>query len=296
MGYNQGLAVGLGIGVTVIVVFAICIVIWYRNQRQQRREDNIENDIDLDLRDNQSFSQFQEELHKPYNDPNKSSTTQSGDLVNNEKLVQDHNSINSTKSDKDIIQPPPQLNHNRNYSSTSTDFNSRHNKTGSSYDFYESFIPILPERNNNNNNNNNDIDESIIQPPPPINDTIESNPTSNNSSNTSIIGNPNTKSLDNLAKQLTGPTFFEKLPSRAATINVKQRNPTNLPNNSSGDLIQNQLIDTNDAINDNYVYESNSPRKRDTKISVLSNNEEPVPSHPYRTIHASSPFEDKNKI
>lgn len=238
MGYDNRLAVGLGVGIPSAIIIGFCILMWYRNERKQSREDRMDNEIDLGLRDDQLFNQFEEELHKKRGARNKSSLTQEETEVdgNAEKTYQTSLS---------------------NGSSSTTNFLDRraiagHQKTPSSYDFYESVIPILPPNGYNNvsaqspASSNNNVQStskfnngSIVSPPHILNDNFAS-------SNESIIASPTTasngpdRSLDTLAKQLTGPSYFEKLPSRAATVSLKQRNQIT-SNNSSSDILTNSF-------------------------------------------------------
>lgn len=239
MAYDNGLAVGLGVGVPSALIIAFCIFMWYRNQRKQLKEDKIDNEIDLGLGDDQLFNQFEEELHKKHEARNKPSLTP-GEVTeadgNAEKTYQTSLSNGS--------------------SSTANFLDKRgiatHQKTPSSYDFYESVIPILPPNayshastnspassNNNIQSTNKTSNGSVISPPHIPNENFAS-------SNESILGSPTTasngpeKSLDTLAKQLTGRSYFEKLPSRAATVSLKHRNHI-ASNNSSSDILSNSF-------------------------------------------------------
>lgn len=244
MAYDNSLAVGLGVGIPSAVIILFCLIMWYRNERKQSREDRMESEIDLGLRDDQLFNQFEEELHNKRGQRNKSSLTQeeAGAEVNAEKTYQTSLS---------------------NGSSSTTNFLDRkviatHQKTPSSYDFYESVIPILPpsayhnastqspaSSNNNVPTTNKVANGSTISPPQIPNDNFAS-------SNESIVASPTTasngpdKSLDTLAKQLTGPSYFEKLPSRAATVSLKQRNQVT-SNNSSSDILTNSFPSTRNS-------------------------------------------------
>ena len=244
MAYDNSLAVGLGVGIPSAVIILFCLIMWYRNERKQSREDRMENEIDLGLRDDQLFSQFEEELHKKPGERNKSSLTQeeAGAEAHAEKTYQTSLS---------------------NGSSSTTNFLDRkviatHQKTPSSYDFYESVIPILPPNaypnastqspassNNNVPTTNKMANGSTVSQPHIPNDNFTG-------SNDSIVVSPTTasngpdKSLDTLAKQLTGPSYFEKLPSRAATVNFKQRNQIT-SNNSSSDILTNSFPSTKNS-------------------------------------------------
>lgn len=233
MVYNQALAVGLAVGLPSALILCICVFLWVRNHRKQKQEDLFD-DVDMDMRDDQLFGQFQEELHKPYTDPNKSLTTQqSSEAVEKEHVSLSNGSSSTSAEDKKRLQLPPAI----------------HQKTPSSYDFYDTFIPVLPS-------SQSDAQEAVdFSQPPTIGETGRRSPASSNSSNASIVGGSTInreKSLDNFAKQLHGPGFFEKLPSRA-TSGLKHRAIHSTYNNSSSDIIQGVNIQP-DAINDSYVY------------------------------------------
>lgn len=63
---TQGLAVGLAVGIPSFIILVVVGIFWYRNQQKQKHEDMNDNEIDIGLRDDHSFNQFQEELHKQY--------------------------------------------------------------------------------------------------------------------------------------------------------------------------------------------------------------------------------------
>lgn len=281
MVYNEGLAVGLAIGIPCALIIPGCSYIWYRNQQKQNKEDSLENGVDMDLRDNQSFSQFEEQLHKPYNDPNKSFTTQSGDSSNSEKNTEKQTYISAnnststtnvtdiTSSTAPITKPP--------HTPLRTPRTSSHQKAASAYDFYDTVIPMLPGEG-----------QGDLAQPPHVGGGPSTPRSQNASSSSSIINvhngaSSNSKSLDNLAKQLTQPTFFEKLPSRAGTV----RSPVisgPIPNNSSSELLKNQLL-VRDAINDHYVYEASS-----SPLGKLDDEDSPASGpHPYRNLHHDPP-------
>lgn len=244
---TQGLAVGLAIGIPSLIAVVVCVYLWLRNQRKQKEEYEQENAIDVEMGDNESFSQFQDQLHKPY-DPKLPHTA-------NDEFVE----VDGKHSDPDQLS----LSHTKTETIAShpvrTPRPARHKKTGSSYDFYETVIPTFGE---------SPLHQDLLAfGAPPV---ISQDAASANSSNTSIVGTTTPtadKSLDNLAKQLMAPTFFEKLPSRAATVNLKHRPNAQLPNNLSTDLTKNELVETG-GINDNYVYEAPEIEE----------------SHPYRDI------------
>ncbi|ABN68006.2 predicted protein [Scheffersomyces stipitis CBS 6054] len=308
---SQSLTVGLAVGIPSFVIISVVLLLWLRNQRKQKKEDSVNDDIDMDLRDDQSFNQFQEELHRPYakgkaelnintySDPNKSSSTTQGESSTEKPYISSHG---STSSSNIIDQPhvyatPPRpkysnanngtnnvnnnninnLNNNLNNNINNT--NNIHSKSPSAYDFYETFIPILPgggspSTNNGNtahHSNANSVHEahsngnlqSQLQQPPHIHDVASTN----NSSNDSLNGNDRS-SLDNLAKQLTSPVFFEKLPSRATTVALKPRFPNMQSNNSSSEGLNNRLIGDTTALNDNFIYEAPTVDVKKTELQA----------------------------
>ncbi|KAK6459388.1 uncharacterized protein RJT20DRAFT_4958 [Scheffersomyces xylosifermentans] len=267
---TQGLTVGLAVGVPSFVIITVVLLFWLRNQRKQNKEDSLDNEIDMDLRDDQPFNQFQEELHRPYNkvkddvntynDPSKSSSTTHGvEYVTEKPYVSSNGSSSSSNTidhSTNTFQTPPRA-------PAGARVTPNHYKTASAYDFYETFIPILPQSHTgspNINSSGNTVSHShsnslsfpdgFSQPP-----ALGELASTNNSSNTSLADK---NSLDNLAKQLAGPTFFEKLPSRAAVVSLKPRyNNVAAHNNSSSDLVHNTLVGET-ALNDNFIYEANT--------------------------------------
>ncbi|CUM64439.1 uncharacterized protein PRCAT00002043001 [Priceomyces carsonii] len=242
MGYREGLAVGLAIGVPCALIFMVGSVLWFRNHRKLKKEDLNESEIDIGLKDDQLFCQFQDELHRPYN-KNQANAPQ-GELEHiAEKPYQ--SSLSHGSSSSNFVDSR----------STSLPQRPQHLKTASSYDFYETFIPILPHQNGNHHSSLVTINK---ESGPPATITENGHGDESRSSNISIAGSLHEKSLDNLAKQLNGPTFFEKLPSRAATMVVKPRIPMSSTNSSSDVIIETDLVNDT-AMNDNFVYEAKAP-------------------------------------
>jgi len=215
MSDNQSLTVGLAVGIPSFVILSVVSLFWYRNQRKQRREDLLEDDIDIGLRDDQSFQQFHQELAKPINP------------------VADSNGS-----------------HGSNGSSTLTDNVANHSQPGkishgqknSIYDFYETFIPVLPEDSEASQRADDTLNESGVE----------------SSLASMFLTTPNAqndRSLDNLAKHLSTPQFFEKLPSRPSPISVRHRASNTISNNSSSDILNN-LVGEDVALNDNFVYDA----------------------------------------
>ncbi|KAK6463605.1 hypothetical protein DFJ63DRAFT_312912 [Scheffersomyces coipomensis] len=354
MANNQSLAVGLAVGIPSFLIITITLFLWYRNQQKQNREDNLNKEIDLELRDDQSFNQFQEELHRKKqflkppiggngsegdldNDQNKSysTTTQIESSSNNEKLFNGSSSISSTSDNTNVNHtnqssstPPPPLpnvpSSQQILPNTPPSFyqppqrpqtpSKIHQKSPSAYDFYETFIPVLPSSQHhsssqtdiinaiNHTNNNSSAFPNHPNTPPSFHRPTSIRHSSsqldqqsaNSSSNASFIQSqgqqqqqqqqqPPASTLESFAKQLNSPTFFEKLPSRAAPPQLslqKQLQKSN--NNSSSDLLVNKLVgDEAAAINDHYTFEPES-----TYPSPQFNDNQSTPQDEGQTIAA----------
>lgn len=232
---SSGLTVGLSVGVPSAVILGIVCLVWWFNQRKQRKEDLVHDDVDIDLEDNRLFGNIQEEVMKPFPQHHQHTNSQPHILVSGEKDTSStenhHRFIDSSHSSSSVTDQQP-----------STPRQSRlHNpmKTPSSYDFYDTVVPVLQQpgsihdsvnhsksnsRNNSRNHSRNPSTDFLTnhQQPPVLSDGKAG--TSSKNSSTASINNPvnNSKSLDNLAKQLTQPTFFEKLPSRAGNASVRK--------------------------------------------------------------------------
>lgn len=246
MGYNQGLAVGLAIGIPSFIVLVGAYILWLRNRKRNRREDLLENDLDVELRDNNLFKEFQEALHRPY------AGKPDADAPEPEKNLA---SLLLLPGHTQLVTPAPLV---------------HHAKSPLAYDFYDTFIPILPDGNTPGNGSSGSIardrpasitnsprDRSVkergsgatftLLAPPPIADRPSINSSSTSVGDALALA----RSLDTLAKQLQSPQFFEKLPLRAGTVQTRPRaGPTNL----SSDLLHNVVYDRQ-GINDDYVYE-----------------------------------------
>ncbi|EGV63888.1 suppressor of lethality of KEX2 GAS1 double null mutant protein 1 [Yamadazyma tenuis] len=267
MANSNSLAVGLAVGIPSFLILSLVLLLWIRNRRRQKVEDLNEQSIDLELQDNQSFNEFHEELHKPSQYP---SVANGNQKTGEEVKVSDTSLNNFTNSGP----PSDDMSGSSNGQKTGTtptfsgsdhldaveekflDLGSGfpgHSKSNSAYDFYESFIPILPE-----DNVGSAPQHTNISPPTPKFKNVLHR---SNDSMDKIIPNTNssTSSIDrasyNLAKQLNNQNFFEKLPSRAGTIRPPTY-PSNLNSNShsnsSSDLVNKLII--HDGINDSYVY------------------------------------------
>lgn len=251
MGYNQGLAVGLAIGIPCCLVLAGVYALWLRNRKLQQKEDAENSDIDVELRDNNLFKEFGEALHRPYE--NGKSPSKSKEFNVSEDS---HTAVEKHTPSSDLASLSRELTSSKTFSDrrrpvttpTPSVFNQSHQKTPSSYAFYDTFIPVLPGQS-----------EGDLQPP---SFTDKQSVHSSNGSLIGVNGSNLSRSLDNLVKLLQGPQFFEKLPSRAATV-TKQRPMFHVQpaNNSSSDVVHNVLVDTL-AINDDYIYEAGSPRQK----------------------------------
>lgn len=265
MGYNLGLAVGLAIGIPCFIILIGGYLLWNRNRRRNKKEDMQHNDIDVELRDNNLFTEFGEALHKPYENGKTLSFVEEAH-VSTEK----HPSSTEEATLSRGLALLPSVTDRRKIQVATPDSSvlNQHRKTPLSYAFYDTFIPIMPEGmasgtghilDHVSNGGTSTPRHNLAQPPAINGERLSVH----SSSNTSFIGgnsDSGAHSLDNLAKQLNSPQFFEKLPLRAATVHLKQRLGTTL-NNLSSDIIHNTLYDRQ-GINDNYVYEvGSSPQK-----------------------------------
>lgn len=242
MAYNVGLAVGLAVGLPCFLILVGVLLLWLRNRRLQRVEDLQANDIDVELRDNNLFTEFLQALHRPYETGARPNVAAADVSDSAEKHISstDINSLSRglllshTFSDK-----------RRQVTTPTASVINNHQKTPSSYDFYETFIPILPGAQGQ---------EYDLAQPPAISTDLQS---TRSSSHASLIGAQNPRdldrSLDSLAKQLHSPQFFEKLPARGASVGMKQR--FTQANNLSSDMVGSVNFDRS-AINDNYIYEA----------------------------------------
>lgn len=262
MGYNQGLAVGLAIGIPCLIIIVGGYILLMRNRRRNKREDSKEDELDVELDDNNSFNEFHEELHKQYHKKSPQEPDLDATPAHSEKhplsaevaSMLRGSGLSQTMLDRrktQLVTPAPLM-------------LNQHQKTPLSYDFYDSFIPIMPDANATTPTGRTSspfIAHDLAQPP-----AINGDKASVHSSSNTSLANSNldtlSRSLDNLAKQLHSPQLFEKLPLRAATMHLKQRPGSHIiAHNLSSDVIHNTLFDRL-AINDDYVYESGSPRQK----------------------------------
>lgn len=243
---SNGLTVGLAIGIPSFLIIVGVFLFWFRNHRKQKKEDTA-NSLDLELNDNQSFTEFGEQLHKAklddieIKDQEVNGTTGSevsGDTGASasasggecEKITA---SVPQTPTRTPNIPGPvtpgtpgtpghvtPLL--GTPGTPNTSRFANRHSKSNSAYEFYQTFIPVLPGE-------------------------IQQSQNSSISSIHHLKENDEEKgSLDNLAKQLNSQEFFGKIPP--VTASIYSKNKSSLAHNSNDGLMQ-------DAINDNYVYE-----------------------------------------
>lgn len=309
MANSQSLAVGLAVGIPSFVIILVVALFWYRNQHKQMKEDLRDNEFDIGLQDDHSFNQFHEELHK---------RKEKNEFLNTreeERFVGD--SSETTNSNDGQQHSTSTINKNLQ--------NSYHRpiitKPQSSYDFYETFIPVLPSSNQqqsqqqsveNHHHHHHHHIPGTSSVPGSTSDINDSNDQTAADSTTSLVNfhkQSSLNDLDTLAKQLNNPAFFEKLPSRAATAKyqVKPRFPTNGPvgsnsysyNNSSSDLINNYLIGETHAINDHFVYEA--PRvevteKESKEIPVNQHGEDSSEADATESSTSTTPFNDKHKL
>lgn len=275
MANTQGLAVGLAIGIPSLIIIVVCVFIWYRNQRKQNREDRSDDEVDLDLRDNRLFSEFQEELHRPQ-DRKTEPSANNGNLE--EKVFASTSSSHGSSLSTNVADNRAVFHKGQ---SPFPHQPGTHSKTPSSYDFYDSVIPVLPTGTKNGS-------EPLAQPP----HIAADGPTggsSNHSSAVSIDGTTNSpkkdRSLDSFAKQLNSPAFFEKLPSRATSSYLKQKPSAHyqLSNSSSTDAFQ-VRYGSSPKINEHYVLES-PPRDQPHPYTQLKSQDE-GPKPPVSRIFA----------
>lgn len=250
MRYNNALAVGLSIGLPCALVFVGCLVLWIRNRKRQKVEDQSEEAIDVELRDENSFSKFEDALHRPYDNKKDLDTAAHEKRVSSTDVASTllrFTSSSNTYDHKKVYLPP---------GSSVAD---SHRKTASAYDFYDTFIPILPSSNNNITHSSRNSTSELPQPPPLA--AHADRASSHSNSDASLIdNNTSSRSLDNFAKQLLGPLFFEKLPSRAATVSLKQRNLAE-NHNSLSDFVPADLLQNANMVNENFVYTPETPKK-----------------------------------
>lgn len=256
MDESDKLTVGLAVGLPALLGLAVLFIFYYRNRRKQQREDIKHNQIDLELQDNQSFVQFQHELNKT------GTTSKVGVLEANGGVV-----VNKAESVHSSASPSSDFssgNKNTNTSNseqldvTEEDFTKGHNKTNSTYEFYNSFIPILPGEG--------------FKPPAspnkfrnPLHKSTDSMDKMINSSTSSV----NDKASYNLAKQLNHQAFFEKLPSRAGTIKPPAIASYNRGSSTSSLELEN-APEGSDAINDSYIYRAAPVVQTPTNQSPVS--------------------------
>lgn len=223
MVYDQGLAVGLAVGIPCFVVLVGATVLYLRRRRSDREEDAL-SAIDVELRDNNSYTEFHEALHRPYGAKAppyslRVPITPGGSPEKPPLGGSAHLASTQTLSDK------------------AKAMGGAGPRTPLAYDFYDQFIPILGD--------------SELQPPqlPPDRHSVHSGHSSPNSTSHSTPSRDPLRSLDNLAKQLQAP-FFDKLPSAAA---LKQPpGPGPVTASLLSDMVHNVMYDRM-GINDHYV-------------------------------------------
>lgn len=282
MAYNQGLAVGLAVGLPCFLVLCIFLVFYARHRRRQREEDETGNDLDLELRDTKLFNDFQEELHQqrephPANngETNIAAHNQDSSVDENDRHLHHNKEVEKALTEESslghlllqtylekrgpTLASVPQPRTPTRTPTPSMKNNLRHYKTGSSYDFYEQFIPVIPQQESSD----------LLQPPQVLGDGVSVHSTGN----ASVGGNSNSAnasrhSLDTLAKQLQAPMMFPKLPSRVASQHMKNRLPLH-NNNSSSEILPNGQEKSN--INDSYAFSDGLPRQRHPYHQVAGN-------------------------
>lgn len=249
MGATEGGTVGMAVGIPAGVIIVGCLAFWYYNQRKQKKEDEEDKyGLEVEMRDDHLFSDFQQELLR------KKGEMKAG---NQKEKTSDKGAYGGYQLSLS------------NGSSSSTNFVDKrptgHNKTGSSYDFYESVIPIIPPStyskssmpisSSNNLVGSGNGQDSIANGPGRKSTSQVSLFTSGDSSGLNANSpKKNNKSIENLVKQLHAPAYFDKIPSKVPAPSYTIRSHSTGPNNSSSDLIHNTLVAQDDAINAHYTY------------------------------------------
>lgn len=285
MGYNQGLAVGLAVGLPCFIVFVGVFFFYRRNRRMQRKEDLDGNDFDVEMGENGLFKEFGEALHRPvlntpHKIPNENKTPvngrpQTADTTVVKALSSTESVLNSNSSKTQSVDRRPHYSV-KNYSPEKPNSSSgrpgsafTQGRTNSAYDIYDSVIPIMESE---------PLQEPLLGQPPALSGNSHSERHSLHSSRGSLIGGDSlTRSLDNLAKQLQNPLFFDKTPSRANTTLTKPPqylNPRIPPQKSSAgsSMVDLSAHFEQGGVNDHFVNER----------SALLNEQEAPQLHPYR--------------
>ncbi|CAH6721598.1 hypothetical protein CLIB1444_06S05842 [[Candida] jaroonii] len=222
MADSNSLAVGLAVGVPSFIIIVIMVLFYIRFRRKQKKEDN-----SFESDDNHSFNLFSEEIHKGSNhSSSKSNSFKREDMERHQKSIElgsvseEGSPVRDQESDTKVVQerdlgtpgtpgtPGIAPTYAQGTPGTPGTFSStfngpKHSKNNSVYDFYETFIPILPPKKNSNSQVSTSQNSSL--------------------SNFNILHLNSDKEkdkerdkedqdqLDNLAKQLNN--HFEKLPT-----------------------------------------------------------------------------------
>lgn len=228
MGVDSSVTVGLSVGIPAAVIIGVCVFIWWFNQRKQRKEDLLHDEIDLELKDDGLFVDMHDAILRTRGAGGGAAAAGSGSLgaadAAPDKESHQYNELShSSSSVTDPLTPrqPPRLH--------------APHRTPSLYDFYESVIPVLPAGSGGPSGPAGAAggaagavgaagasagagagSTGTLAQPPPLHPQGYSTPSKSNLS-ASIVKAPSLKLLDSLAKQLTQPAFFEKLPSRTVT-------------------------------------------------------------------------------
>lgn len=250
---SDKLTVGLAVGLPAVLGVLILFIFYYRNRRKQDKEDRTHQEFDMELQDNQSFEQFQHELNKG------TPKVASEGMIATTKAESVHSSA-TPSSDFSSGNKNTNTSNSEQLDVTEEDSTKGHQKTNSAYEFYNSFIPILPEEG--------------LKPPAspsankfrnPLHKSTDSMDKMIDSSTSSV----NDKASYNLAKQLNHQSFFEKLPSRAGTIKPPAIISTTRGSSSSSLELAN-APEGADAINDSYVYRA-APVVNQTTVNQGTN-------------------------
>ncbi|KAL7662529.1 Suppressor of lethality of KEX2 GAS1 double null mutant protein 1 [[Candida] zeylanoides] len=225
MGVDSSVTVGLSVGIPAAVIIGVCVFIWWFNQRKQRKEDLLHDEIDLELKDDGSFVDMHDAILRTRGAGGNAAAAGSGSLGAADAAPdkESHQYNESSHSSSSVTDPSTPRQPPRSHAP---------HRTPSSYDFYESVIPVLPAGAGGPSGPAGPAggaagaagasagagvgSTGTLAQPPPLHPQGYSTPSKSNSS-ASIVNPPSSKSLDSLAKQLTQPAFFEKLPSRTVT-------------------------------------------------------------------------------
>lgn len=236
---DSSVTVGLSVGIPSALILGTCLLLWLRNQRKQEKEDLLDRDIDLELKDDVSYTNMQDVILQPKGGaigaPLGPSIDSKSPAPPSFQGSPDKQYVDSSHSSSSMTEQPSTPRHHLSREPITSVPGPLHHRTPSSYDFYDSVIPVLPTPPMAPDHQQLTVPPSPsgagsitpLAPPPALGDNhTQSSPSKTNSvASLNNITNydSSSRSLDNLAKQLTQPTFFEKLPSRAGAPGTVRR-------------------------------------------------------------------------